>query len=265
MTTARRTNMTKRMLIGAFVVALALIGAGCDSSSTKLEVPTVAATVTNDGATLHLTWDQIAGAKSYEIKAGDSTYTTTSTSLDVTHPAATVEVRAVSGNSKGDSAVVSCNVIESTVEFYGDLDYVNPHSSGFGFAASGSADTFNFTYPGPLSMDFYGDGKSVAGEMRLVSSGALNPNRKGNGVSVASGSYDDAKLAVATAGYSSPLTVMVDSTYYLRISSDTIPNGTWSTGDNYAKAKVVSITSDSLKVTLKLGYQKIEGLRWLGN
>lgn len=252
--------MTNRMLIGAFVVALALIGAGCDSASTKLEAPTVAATVAGDGATLRLTWDQITGADSYEVKAGDSTYTTTSTNLDVTHPAATVEVRAVSGSNKGDSAVVYCRVVETTLDVYGDLD--NTHSNGFGFAENGSADTCMLMYPSYQGMDFYADGKSIVGETRLVSSRVLNFSRKGNGVKAASGSYDESKLADLPGVYSdSLLTVMVDSTYYLRISGDT--TGTWSTGDNYAKAKVVAI--DGYKVTLRLGYQKREGLRWLGN
>jgi hypothetical protein len=256
--------MMKKTLIGALVVALALIGTGCDSKVT-LDSPTVAAEVADGGAILHLTWAEVTNAKSYEIKAGDSTYTTTSTSLDVTNPAATVEVRAVSGNSKSDSAVVNCKVVESTVEFYGDLNYVNPHSSGFGFATNGSADTFKLIGNDLSSLDFYADGKSSAGEMRLISAGNLNSSRKGNGIQAASGSYDDAKLAGSPGSYSSPLAVTVDSTYYLRISpdQDTIP--TWSTDDHYAKAKVVSITSDSLKVTLKLGYQKIAGLRWLGN
>jgi len=252
--------MTNRMLIGAFVVALALIGAGCDSASTKLEAPTVAATVANDGATLRLTWDEITGADSYEVKAGDSTYTTTTTSLDVTNPAATIEVRAVSGSSKGDSAVVNCKVVESTLDVYGDLD--NTHSNGFGFATNGSADTCMLMYPSYQSMDFYADGKSVVGETRLVSSRALNFSRKGNGIKAAAGSYDESKLADLPGVYSdSLLMIKVDSTYYLRISGDT--TGTWSTGDNYAKVKFVAV--DGYKVTLKLGYQKIEGLRWLGN
>jgi hypothetical protein len=253
--------MMNRTLIGALVVALALIGTGCDSK-VALDSPTVAATVTNDGMTLHLTWDQVTNAKSYEIKAGDSTYTTEATSLDVSHPAAVIEVRSVSGNSKSDSAVVNCRVVESTVDVYGDLD--NTHSNGFGFATNGSADAFRIIPTDFSSMDFYADGKSFVGETRLVSSRKLNSSRKGNGIQAASGSYDEAKLAVPPGSYSdSSLAIVGDGTYYLRISADT--TGTWSTADNFAKAKVVSITTDSLKVTLKFGYQKIEGLRWLGN
>jgi hypothetical protein len=250
------------MLIGALVVALALIGASCDSSSNKLEAPTVAATVGNDGAALHLTWDQVTGASSYEIKAGDSTYTTTSTSLDVTNPAATVEVRAVSGSSKGDSAVVNCGVVESTVDVYGDLDPT--HSNGFGFAENGQADTCAIVPQNLSRLDFYADGKSGVGEMRLVSAGGLNSGRKGSGTKAASGSYEDSKLADSAGAYSDTLAVVVDGTYYLRVSPDATDT-TWSTNDNYAKVKVVSISTDSLKVTLKFSYQKRAGFRWLAN
>ena len=253
--------MMKRTLIGALAVALALIGTGCDSK-VALDAPTVAAAVTNDGATLHLTWDQVTNAKSYEIKAGDSTYTTEATSLDVSHPAATIEVRAVSGNSKSDSAVVNCKVVESTIDIYGDLDAT--HSNGFGFATNGQADTCAIIPQNFSRLDFYADGKSSAVEMRLVSAGGLNSSRKGNGTKAASGSYDDSKLADSPGAYSDTLAVVVDGTYYLRISPDATDT-TWSIGDNYAKVQVVSILTESLKVTLKFGYQKIEGLRWLGN
>jgi len=100
--------------------------------------------------------------------------------------------------------------------------------------------------------------------MRLVSGGSLNAGRKGNGVKAASVSYEGAKLAVPPVDYVKPsLVVMADSTYYLRISVDT--TNTWSEGDNYAKATVVSVSGDSLKVTLKLAYQKRPGFRWLAN
>jgi hypothetical protein len=156
--------------------------------------------------------------------------------------------------------VVNCGVVETTIDVYGDLDVT--HTNGFGFATNGSADTC--TIASYQKMDFYANGKSFVGEMRLVSSHLLNLNRKGNGIKAASGSYDDAKLADLPGAYSdSSLAVVADSTYYLRVSPDT--SGTWSTGDNYAKAQVVSISADSLKVTLKLGYQKRAGLRWLGN
>ena len=52
---------------------------------------------------------------------------------------------------------------------------------------------------------------------------------------------------------------MADSAYYLRISADT--SATWSTEDNFAKARVDSIVG--AKVAVTTAYQKIEGLRWL--
>jgi len=112
--------MTKTTLIGALVVALALIGTGCDSSSTTLEAPTVTHAVTDNGGTLSLTWDAVSGAESYEITAGGSVQTTTSTGFEVTTPSATVEVRAVKGSSKSDPATIDCRIVESTVEFFGE-------------------------------------------------------------------------------------------------------------------------------------------------
>jgi len=252
--------MTKRMLIGVLAVALALIGTGCDSK-VALESPSVAAEVADGGGTLHLTWAEVTNATSYEIKAGDSTYTTTGTSFDVSNPAATIEVRAVSGNSKSDSAVVICGVVESTIDVYGDLDITRP--SGFGFAENGQADTCAIVPQNFPRLDFYADGKTVAGEMRLVGAGKLNAGRKGNGIKAGAASYEDSKLADSPGAYSDPLTVVADGTYYLRISADT--TGTWSIGENYAKVKVVSILAESLKVTLKLSYQKRPGFRWLAN
>jgi hypothetical protein len=254
--------MTKRLLIGTLVVALAFIGIGCDSK-VSLESPNVAAEVLEGGATIHLSWEAVTNAKSYEIKAGDSTYTTEATSFDVSNPAATVEVWSVSGNSKSDSAVVNCGVVETTLDIYGDL--FNPYANGFGFAENGQADTCAIVPQNYPVLDFYADGLSSAPEMRLVSASKLNASKRGNGVLAASASEEQAKLAVPPGTYSdSMVVIMADSTYYLRLSPDTTGT-TWSTVDNYAKMKVVSIAADSLKVTLKLWYQKRPGFRWLAD
>jgi hypothetical protein len=129
-------NMTKRTLIGALVVALAFIGAGCKSASSTLEKPTVTTQAVNGGGTLRLNWDAVSGAESYEIKAGDSTYTTTATTFDVSVPAATIEVRSAKGSTKSDSAAtIDCKVVEATIEFFGDVDLT--HANGFGFNDNG--------------------------------------------------------------------------------------------------------------------------------
>lgn len=248
----------KRTMVGALMVALAIIGTGCDNSSNNnstLEKPFVTSSASAVGASLHLTWNAVTGAESYEIKAGDSTYTTTADSFDVPVPATTVEVRAVKGSNKSDPATVSCKVAESSVEFYADLSAT--HADGFGFGENGdvTACTLN-VYPGQQNMDFYAD--STADGVRLVRA-IVAQSAMGNGVKAATGSYDGAVMADPVENYSSALVVMVDSTYYVRLSADT--SNTWTTGDNFAKVKVDSIVGN--KISLTTAYQKIAGLRWL--
>jgi hypothetical protein len=246
--------MMKRTLVGALVAALALIGTGCkSSSSTTLEKPNVTAVATDSGATLHLSWAAVDGATSYEITAGSSVDTTTSTSFDVSTPTAIILVRSLNGSSKSDtSATIDCKVIETTIDVFGDLD--TTHANGFGFNDSGAAIAYRIVYYQIGFMDFY------LSNMMLVSGSKVNPTtRAGNALKNASGSFDSLKLADAPGTYAdSDLAITATSSYFLTTSSDT---AAWSAGRNYAKASVVAI--DSSKVTLRLGYQSIGGLRWL--
>lgn len=250
--------MMKRTLIGALAFALALIGTGCDSSSpSSLDAPYVKTAAVNDGGTLRLTWGTVDDASTYEITTDDSVYTTTDTSFDVSTPTAAIEVRAVSGSTKSDSTAIKCGIVESTVEFYGDLDLT--HANGFGFDANGGAVACSLLYPSTTEMDFYADSLSSHGPMELVSAAQVNSNRKGNVIKAASGNYDGITIADPLGTYSWTLAIMADSAYYLRISADT--SATWSTEDNFAKARVDSIVG--AKVAVTTAYQKIEGLRWL--
>jgi len=252
--------MMKRTLIGALAVALALIGTGCDSATTSgdLDAPYVSTGTVNDGGTLRLTWWTVDGADSYEITTDDSVYTTTDTSFDVSTPTVAIKVRAVSGSTKSDSTAFDLSVVEGTVEFFGDLDAT--HANGFGFGDKGAVLACSLIYPSTAETDFYADTFKFHGEMRLISGAEVNQGRRGNGMKAASGSYDGATIADPVGTYSdSSLAIMVDSTYYLRISSDT--SNTWSEASNFAKANVVSI--EGAKVTLKTAYQEIGGLRWL--
>jgi|GEM_PF-3485972 len=252
--------MMKRTLIGALAVALALIGTGCDSSSSpsSLDAPYVKKAAVNDGGALRLTWGTVDGASTYEITTDDAVHTTTDTSFDVSTPTAAIEVRAVSGSTKSDPTAIKCGIVESTVEFFGDL--VLTHANGFGFDADGGAVACSLIYPSTTEMDFYADSLSSHGPMTLVSAAQVNSNRKGNVMKAASGSYDGATIADPVGTYSdSSLAIMADTTYYLRISSDT--SNTWSEASIFAKARVDSIVG--AKVAVTTAYQKIGGLRWL--
>ena len=253
--------MMKRTLIGALAVALVLIGTGCDSttSSGDLDVPSVRTIeAVNDGGTLRLTWWTVDGADSYEITTDDSVYPTTDTSFDLTMPTVAINVRAVSGSTKSDSAPFDFSIVEGTVEFFGDLDIT--HANGFGFGDKGGVVACSLVYPSTAETDFYADTFKFHGEMRLISANQVNQGRRGNALKAASGSYDGATIADPLGTYSdSSLAIMVDSTYYLRISSDT--TNTWSEASSFAKVRVDSIVG--AKVAVTTAYQKIAGLRWL--
>ncbi len=250
--------MTKRTLTVVLAVALALIGTGCNSSSSATpDVPVVSEQGANDGGTLKLSWDAAANAKSYEITAGDAVDTTEATSFDVTTPAAVIEVRSLNGSKKSDPATVDCKYVESTVEVLGDPTGTNDR--GFGFNENGVAVRCTLAYPSMLKLNFYV--QLFGTEMKLISGSSVNPDSSpGSAMRVASVEYDELKMADPLGDYSdSTLVITSGGTYCLRMSKDT--SAVWSAADHFAKAKVVSI--DSNKVTLNLGYQPIAGLRWL--
>jgi hypothetical protein len=234
------------------------LGLRLESLPPDLDAPYVTTVAVNDGGALRLTWWTVDGADSYEITTDDSVYTTADTSFDLATPTATIKVRAVSGSNKSDSTAIDLSVVEGTVEFFGDLDPT--HANGFGFGDKGGVVACSLVYPSFHEMDFFADTLSYHGEMRLVSGAKVNQGRRGNAMKAASESYDGATIADPVGTYSdSSLAIMIDSTYYLRVSSDT--TGTWKAGDHFAKANVVSI--EGAKVTLKTAYQRIRGLRWV--
>jgi len=257
--------MMKRTLIGALAVALALIGTGCDSSSSSdLEAPSVKTKATNNGGTLQLTWDAVDGAESYEIKAGESTYTTTATTFDVSAPAATIEVRSVKGNSKSDlAATIDCSVVETpTLELYGLTDPDTSHHGGFGFESDGTIVTYSlYDYANFAALDYFTDDGNFS-PIALVNPGSKQWNSKGNKIAAASAtSYDEITIADPAGAYSdSSLTLASGGFYYLWLDRG---NNGWSDDDNFAKAQVLSINGHLM--TMKVGCQKVRGLSWLVN
>jgi hypothetical protein len=257
-------NMMKRTLIGALVVALALIGTGCDSSSSvDLEAPVVKAKAIGDGGTLQLTWDEVDGAASYEIKAGDMTYTTDATTYDVTTPVATIEVRSVKGDNKSESAAtINCGVVETpTLEVYGFTDPDTSHHSGFGFDEDGTIVTYSLDFTNFNALDYFADDGNFS-PIALVNPGSVPWNAKGNKTGAASAiTYDEIMMADPAAAYSdSSLTLADGGLYCLWLDRG---NDGWTDDDNFAKVQVLSINGHLM--TVKVGYQKISGLRWLAN
>jgi hypothetical protein len=252
--------MRKNALLVIFAVALLFIGTGCDTVVT-LEQPTVTTDAINDGGGLRLTWTAITDAKQYEITTDDSVYTTTSTSFDVSSASATVEVRAVNGSDKSDPATIDCGIVETpSIDVYGISESDTTLHTGFAFTSDGNIVTYSLAYVNLAGLDFYADDVAFPGSMYLINPGDKGWNAKGNAVKDAGTTvYDDAKLADAPGtGYITQLATVTGGVYYLWL--DRTNNG-WSSDDNFAKAKIISIAGP--KVTMQVGYQKIDGLRWL--
>jgi hypothetical protein len=259
--------MRKSALLVVFAAALLFIGTGCDTVVT-LEKPTVSAAAlgTDNGGTLRLTWTAVTDAKNYEITTDDSTYTVASTvySFDVTTPSATVEVRAVNGSDKSDPATIDCKVVETpSIVLYGQSDPSSNDPSGLAFTTSGTASALSLDDANKASLDFVYDDVAITGG-GLANAGDYTwpQNTKVNTLMDAGGTDYDAFVEAASTGYISQLAVSANGLYAFWLSNSTA----WSTSDHFCKAKVVSIEQPSgtyYKVTLKVAYQKVGGLRWL--
>jgi hypothetical protein len=248
----------KRTLIGALVVALALICLGCNSTNnpTSLDKPSVSAAGSGGGGTLILSWGTVADAKYYEITAGGTVDTTSSTSFDITTPATTFEVRAVNGSVKSDPSTISCKVVEGTATFYGD-DVTLEHENGFGFSSSGVVVLCTLATASKYSMDFYAESSHAQINLRPA---GLTATKRGNQLKAASGIYDSLIVADSLPYAKLPVVLQAGSSCFLRISADSTGT-TWSSGDNFAKMRVDSIVGTKISVTT--AYQPIGGLRWL--
>jgi len=250
----------KSTLIVALAAAMLFVGTSCDTLVT-LDKPNVTTEAINAGGTLRLTWTAVTDAASYEITTDDSTFTTTTTSFDVETATGTIEVRAVNGSDKSDPATIDCEVVETlTFEVYGTSDPDTTHRSAFGFNADGTMTAYSITQANYAAMDFYTDDVNFT-DITLVNPGDQGWNAKGNATAVATSTvYEDCTLAPPPGTYLTQQSLANGGVYYLWL--DRTNNG-WDATDNYAKAKVVSIQGPL--VTMKVGYQKIAGLRWLAN
>ena len=258
--------MRKTTLIVALAAALFFVGTGCDTIVT-LDKPVVSAAAldTDKGGTLRLTWAAVTDAKSYEVKTDDTVFTNAVSPFDVSKPSATIEVRAVNGNDKSDPYVIDCKVVEtSSIVLYGISDTDPAHSSGLAFTTSGAASAMSVADANKASLDFVCDDKDAnVLPVGLINAGSYNwsQNTKKNTLMDAGTTDYDAFVLAAETGYDGWLGVAQNGVYAFWLSSSM----TWTDSDHFCKAKIVSIeeVSGVQKVTCKVAYQKIGGLRWL--
>jgi hypothetical protein len=220
--------------------------------------PDVAWELLNKGTALRLTWGTVANADICEVTTDDSVHKSTDTSYDVTKPCAKLEVRATKGSRKSVPAVVPVGMAETaSVVIYGITDSDTAHHKGFGIDSTGKVTTYPL-YGYESKLDFYADNLTHRDSMFMVNAGKLG-GPKGNALKDAGTSvYDNAKLADTT-GYVDENLLAVDQVYYLWL--DPTNNG-WSTDDHFAKAKITQVSGPL--VAIKIGFQRVGGLRWLG-
>ncbi len=253
-----------KRLLGLLFVCAALIIVGCGEDVIP-EAPVVEYTVTSTGATLRLTWDDVADADGYYIYADDAIIDTideaTTTTYDATTPAAVYAVSAYAGEEESDLTEVDCApVITLSIDVYGNTDPDTLHPSGFGFNTAGTAVAYSLrnTANHPL-IDYYIN--STVSPMEFWSPHHHDPpyNNEVN-VTKNSGSttFDDLDIADAPGGYTSQTDIVSSAVYYFWI--DPTDNGWDNATDYFGKIKVEAI--DGLKVTMKFAFQPIAGLRW---
>jgi hypothetical protein len=255
----------KSTLLVALAAALMFVGTSCDTIVT-LEKPNVSTEAVSSGATLRLTWTSVTDAKSYEITTDDSTFTTTSTSFDVSTPTATVDVRAVNGSDKSDPATIDCKVVETpSLVLYGKSDANASDPSGLAFTASGSASALSLDDANKAALDFVYDDIVISGGGMVNAGDYVWPQNAKINTLMDVGSTDfDAFNEAAPSGFTTQLLIQANAVYALWLSSST----SWTTSDHYAKMKIISVeqpggSGSYYKVTLRVAYQKIGGLRWL--
>jgi hypothetical protein len=256
------TAMRKNAPIVTLAAAILFVGARCDTAVTPTKpVVSAAALDTDCGGTLQLSWTAVTHAESYEVKTDDTTYTTTSLGFDVTKPTSTIEVKAVNGSHRSDPATIDCRVVET--ESLGLCGISAPgYPSGLAFDDSGSASALSLDTANRASVDFVCDDVNIT-PVGLVNAGDYQwpQNSKVNRLMDAGTTDYDAFVLAPDSGDGTQLEIHANDVYALWLSAST----TWTAGDHFCKAKVVSIedVGGTQKATLKVAYQKIGGLRWL--
>jgi hypothetical protein len=150
---------------------------------------------------------------------------------------------------------------------YGISDANANDPSGLSFTASGSASALSLADANKAAIDFVCDDQQASvTPVGLINAGdySWTQNTKLNTLMDAGTTDFDAFELAASTGYTTQLTTGTNGVYAIWLSS----SATWTTSDHFAKAKIISVEQPSgtyYKVTLRLAYQKIGGLRWLVN
>jgi len=252
----------KRILNLAIVFAVILMLVGC-GDDVVLDAPDVDYTVTDEGATLSLSWIEIADADGYYIYADGAVIdTVTTNAYNATIPAAVYGVSAYAGDDESGTDNIDCApVVTLTMDIYGLSDPDTLHPSGLSFTSSGSATAISVQSANYPDLDYIFDDLNYA-TLTLASPNAYTPayNSEKNMSVEAAGitDFDALDIADAPGNYSTVTTLAVNAVYSFFMDQD---DDTWDTDSDYfGKIKIESITGTH--AVISVAYQPITGLRW---
>ncbi len=254
----------KRLLTLTVSIAALLILVGCEGEVT-LETPSVTYTVTDNGATLRISWIEISDADGYYIYADgvviDTIDDPSVTTYDATQPAATYGVSAYAGDNESSTEPIDCTpVTTKNLTVYGLNDPDTTHPSGLAFNSSGTAYGISAKDANP-DIDYVFDDKNYQ-TMTLASPNAYSPvynDEKNMGLDAKVTDFDSVAIADAPGNYSTVTTLASNAVYYLFMDQD--HDGWDKDNDHFGKLKIESINGSTVSITV--AYQRIAGLRWL--
>lgn len=235
----------------------------------SLPRPSVSYDVRNQGGTLYLYWSSVAGAEGYNIYADNQLIqSTTQCEYSATTPAMTYGVSAYNDSSESSRDLIDCTpVITTSITIWGNSDPDPGHPSGVGFSSSGAcmtyavSDSFNWPY-----IDYYAKDNTFD-PVRLTSPNYVSPpiNNENNQTSNSGlTNFDALDIAEPPSGsYAQTAALYIYDVYSLWM--DPNDNGWDNTVDHFGKARVEDLqgTSPPYRVTLRVAYQVIPGLRWV--
>ena len=257
----------RKVLVGFGVVALGglFVLAGCEGGEETANDLNLQYTVTDNGGSLELTWDEIEGADQYYIYVdGNLIDSTTGTSYTVTEDKAGGEVKVEAVGTDLYSVVdIAGEVVQSSVSDWGE--YNSQYYSAVGFT-DGTAVTYSILDEGNYSnfeiiLDD-GDNSGVdPTEIDLSSPDSYDPpyNNHANGFADWTGDI----VAPAPGDYQNiyPYNggIVQGSSYAAWL--DPAGDG-WTTTDHFVRIDIAGVDQDG-KVTATFYYQNIGGLRWI--
>jgi hypothetical protein len=259
----------KKLLGLTLAMAVLLILVGCEGEE-AITAPTVTYTVIADGATLSLSWDEIADVDGYYIYADgsliDSIDDNTVTDYDATVPAQVYGVSAYSGSEESDVDEVDCTPVETAnITVYGNSDPDPDHPSGIGFTFAGNCIPLAISDPTTHpDIDFYFDDANFA-QLTIVSPSDHLPtpyNDEENATAASGTDYDALEIAADLGNYSTQRTLGTNAVLSFWIDPDA--DGWDNTNDNFGKMQILSITgSGPYTAVINFAYQPVAGLRWV--